>query len=226
MKDVIYMLGVVAVGFAVNYALRALPFVLFAGRDRELPRWVERFGALVSPVIIAGLIVYSYSGLEWKTVYPYLAGAIVIGLQVWKRNPLVSIVAGTVLYMAFLNCGCTTHRSLELDARHPAVRVSTRGVLFGDELVRPQEVPEILEDYDVPHDRVIHIRLDPDVKDLRPATAVRVGLARAGYTRSILVTERHAESINLGKPKKTSVSGAVPAARPAQRVIRYKQASE
>ena len=226
MKDVFYMLGVVAVGFAVNYALRALPFILFAGRDRELPRWVERFGAFVSPVIIAGLIVYSYSGLAWQTVYPYLAGAIVIGLQVWKRNPLVSIVAGTVLYMAFLNCGCTTHRSLELDARHPAVRVSTRGVLFGDGLVRPQEVPEILEDYDVPHDRVIHIRLDPDVKDLRPATAVRVGLARAGYTRSILVTERHAESINLGKPKKTSVSGAVPAARPAQRVIRYKQASE
>ena len=78
MKDVIYMLGVVAVGFAVNYALRALPFILFAGRDRELPRWVERFGAFVSPVIIAGLIVYSYSGLEWKTVYPYLAGAIVM----------------------------------------------------------------------------------------------------------------------------------------------------
>ena len=101
-----------------------------------------------------------------------------------------------------------------------------QGVHFGDELAQPQEVPEILEDYDVPHDRVIHIRLDPDVKDLRPATAVRVGLARAGYTRSILVTERHAESINLGKPKKTSVSGAVPAARPAQRVIRYKQASE
>ena len=38
MKDVVYMLGVVVVGFAVNYALRALPFILFAGRDRELPR--------------------------------------------------------------------------------------------------------------------------------------------------------------------------------------------
>ena len=227
MKDVIYMLGVVAVGFAVNYALRALPFILFAGRDRELPRWVERFGAFVSPVIIAGLIVYSYSGLEWKTVYPYLAGAIVIGLQVWKRNPLVSIVVGTVLYMAFLNCGCTTHRSLELDARHPAVRVSTRGVLFGDELVRPQEVPEILEDYDVPHDRVIHIRLDPDVKDLRPATAVRVCLGRAGYTRSILVTERRAESINLGKPKKKPVvTPRVQAAPAAKGVIRYKKGGE
>ena len=104
MKDVLYMLGVLAVGFAVNYSLRALPFVLFAGRDRELPRWVERFGDFVSPVIIAGLIVYSYSGLAWQTVYPYLAGAIVVGLQVWKRNPLLSIVAGTVVYMLLLNC--------------------------------------------------------------------------------------------------------------------------
>ena len=228
MKDVLYMLGVVAVGFAVNYALRSLPFILFAGRDRELPRWVERFGAFVSPVIIAGLIVYSYSGLEWKTVYPYLAGAIVIGLQVWKRNPLVSIVVGTVLYMAFLNCGCTTtHRTLELNARDPAVRVSAQGVRFCDELVQPQEVPEILEDYGVPHDRVIHIRLDPDVKDLRPATAVRVCLARSGYTRSILVTERHAESINLGKPKKKPVvTSSVQAAPAAKSVIRYKKAGE
>ena len=226
MKDVLYMLGVLAVGFAVNYSLRALPFVLFAGRDRELPRWVERFGDFVSPVIIAGLIVYSYSGLAWQTVYPYLAGAIVVGLQVWKRNPLVSIVAGTVLYMAFLNCGCTTQRSLELNARHPAVRISVHGVYFGDRLVQPQEVPEILDDYDVPHDRVIHIRLDPDVKDLRPATAVRVCLGRAGYTRSILVTERHAESVNLGKSKRPAVSSAARPAPQAKRTIRYKRAAE
>ena len=226
MKDVLYMLGVLAVGFAVNYSLRALPFVLFAGRDRELPRWVERFGDFVSPAIIAGLIVYSYSGLAWQTVYPYLAGAIVVGLQVWKRNPLVSIVAGTVLYMAFLNCGCTTQRSLELDARHPAVRISVHGVYFGDRLVQPQEVPEILDDYDVPHDRVIHIRLDPDVKDLRPATAVRVCLGRAGYTRSILVTERHAESVNLGKSKRPAVSSAARPAPQAKRTIRYKRAAE
>ena len=226
MQDVLYMLGVLAVGFAVNYSLRALPFVLFVGRDRELPRWVERFGDFVSPVIIAGLIVYSYSGLAWQTVYPYLAGAIVVGLQVWKRNPLVSIVAGTVLYMAFLNCGCTTQRSLELNARHPAVRISVHGVYFGDRLVQPQEVPEILDDYDVPHDRVIHIRLDPDVKDLRPATAVRVCLGRAGYTRSILVTERHAESVNLGKSKRPAVSSAARPAPQAKRTIRYKRAAE
>ena len=101
-NEVPYMAGVVAACYAVNYGLRALPFVLFAGRDRELPLWVERFGSLISPVIIAALIVYSYSGLEWKSAWPYLAGLLTVGLQLWKRNPLASIVAGTALYMALL----------------------------------------------------------------------------------------------------------------------------
>ena len=100
--EVAYMLGVVVACFAVNYGLRALPFLLFAGRDRELPQWVERFGSLLSPVIIAVLVVYSYSGLEWKTASLYVAGALTVVLHLWRRNPLASIVAGTVLYMALL----------------------------------------------------------------------------------------------------------------------------
>ena len=226
-NEVLYMLGVVAVGFAVNYGLRTLPFLLFAGSRRELPRGVERFGNLVSPVIIAALVVYSYSGLAWQTAYPYLAGALTIGLQLWKRNPLASIVAGTVLYMAFLGCGCTTRQTLELNAQNPAVRVSTRGVLFDDRHVQPGEVVEILEDYDVPHDRTIHILLDPDVKDLSPARFLMATLARAGYTRPVLVTSRHAEAINVGKKRKTSFSGNAQApAAPKKTVIRYKRATE
>ena len=124
-------------------------------------------------------------------------------------------------------CGCATHRTLELDAKHPAVEVTVHGVKFGNEPVRPEEVPEILEDYDVPHDRVIHILLDPDVRDLRPARTLMGYLSRAGYTRPVLVTKRHAESANLGKPKKPSVTTTSSAARPApRRSIRYKRADE
>lgn len=100
MKDeILYMLGVVAAGFAVNFGLRALPFLLFAGRDRGLPPSVERIAALASPVIIACLVVYSYVGLEWRTLAPYAAGALVVVLQLAKRNPLLSIIAGTIVYM-------------------------------------------------------------------------------------------------------------------------------
>ena len=225
MDEVLYMAGVVAACFAVNYGLRALPFVLFAGRDRELPRWVERFGSFISPVIIAALIVYSYSGLEWKTAWPYLAGLLTVGLQLWRRNPLASIVAGTALYMALLSCGCSTvHREIRLDAEHPAVRVSRQGILFGDTFVQPQEVAEILQDYDVPRDRTIHIRLDPDVRDLRPARTLMGYLCRAGYQKPVLVTERHAESQNLGKKK--PVPPPRRAERPQPRKVRYKRANE
>ena len=103
-SEIIYMLGVIAVGFAVNYALRALPFLLFGGRDRAIPAWIDRLSGFISPVIIAGLIVYSYSGAAWRTAWPYLAGVVTIALQVWKRNSLVSIVAGTAVYMLLLNC--------------------------------------------------------------------------------------------------------------------------
>ena len=105
--------------------------------------------------------------------------------------------------------------------------VSTLGVKFGDEFVQPEEVPGILEDYDVPHDRVIHIQLEPDVKDLMPARTLMGYLSRAGYTRPVLVTHQHAESENLGKVKKSSVTTGSSAAKPAsRRVIRYKGANE
>ena len=226
--EILYMLGVIAVGFTVNFGLRALPFVLFGGRDRRIPTWIDRTSGFISPVIIAGLIVYSYSGSAWRTPWPYLAGIVTIALQVWKRNPLVSIVAGTAIYMLLLNCcGCATARTVELDAAHPSVRVSTQGVLFGDEFVEPKDVPEILEDFDVPHERTIHILLDPDVKDLRPARFLMATLSRAGYTRPVLVTKRHAESVNIGKPKKTVYSGSGRQGVASQkRTIRYKKASE
>ena len=132
-----------------------------------------------------------------------------------------------LLLLGCVALGCATHRTLELDAQHPAVSVCTLGVKFGDELVKPEEVAGILEDYDVPHDRVIHILLDPEVKDLLPARTLMGRLSRAGYTRPVLVTRRHAESENLGKPKKPSVTTTSSAAKPApRRVIRYRGANE
>ena len=99
------MLGIVAAGFAVNFGLRALPFLFFGARKGPLPPWVEKFGAFVSPVIIGGLIIYSFSGMQWRMAAPYLAAAITVGLQIWRRNPLLSIIIGTVAYMTAIRFG-------------------------------------------------------------------------------------------------------------------------
>ena len=104
MRDEIwYMIGIVAAGFVVNFGLRALPFILFGGKDRTIPAWIDRVSGFISPVIIAALVVYSFAGLAWRTPWPYVAGTAVVGLQLWKRNPLLSIIFGTVIYMLLLN---------------------------------------------------------------------------------------------------------------------------
>lgn len=121
--------------------------------------------------------------------------------------------------------GCMTRRSITLDAQNPAVRVSVNGVLFGDTFVKAAEVPEILDDYDVPRERVIHIFLDKDVKNLTEARFLMGMLAKAGYTRSVLVTKRHSESVNIGR-KKPSGRQSSAVVRPAARKIRYKHAGE
>lgn len=232
-----YFAGAIAVAALVTFALRALPFVLFSGRGRALPPSVERLGAVISPVVIAGLIAYSYCGLyradgfdpatDWA--WPLAAGVLTVALQAWKGNPLVSILAGTLLYMCLLSCGCATRRTLELDAQNPAVRVSTRGFFFGERPVAAERVPEILADCGVPRDRVIHIRLDSDVRDLKPARLVMAHLRKAGYTRPVLVTKRHAESFVTDRKPKAAVRGGTvsrPQAPAPAKSIRYRRASE
>lgn len=206
-NEILYMLGVIGVGFVVNYALRALPFLLFAGRDRALPPWVERLGNVISPVIIGALIVYAYSGSQWRTAWPYVAGVVTVALQLWKRNPLASILAGTVVYMLLVNCcGCATRRTIEMDAQHPAIELTAGGVRLYDECMTAKELVEALEDADVPHERAIPILIDPKAVNMRTARALMSYLAKSGYRRPVLVTAGISES-TLTNRKKTFPNG-------------------
>ena len=197
-EEIFYMVGIIGVGFLVNYALRALPFLLFSGRNRELPPWVDRLGKVISPIIIGCLIVYSYSGSAWRTPWPYLAGVVTVALQVWRKNPLVSIVAGTAVYMLLVNCcGCMTQRRVvEIDGTNPELRMTADGVYFGDERVAPAEIIETLEDAGISRERAIHIRWEGNMGDLRAPSALMALLAKGGYTRSTIVTEQHGTSDN------------------------------
>ena len=105
----LYLLGAVAVSAAVTILLRALPFLLF-GSGRKPPKIVETIGGAMAPAAIAMLVAYCFcgyfgDGLHAANVYglrEFAAGAIVVALQLWRRNPLLSIAAGTAAYMAML----------------------------------------------------------------------------------------------------------------------------
>lgn len=220
---ILYLLAVVAVGWAVTVGLRSLPFLLFARHRGELPRFVTSFGTIVSPIIIAALIVYSYAGLEWKTPWPYLAGLLTIGLQLIMKNPLLSILAGTILYMCALNCGCASKPIMQLDAENSSIRFSDTTLYVGEDPVKPIEVYHMLQDNDIPRDRVIPIQMIEGTQDYSQGQALLRLLVNAGYRRAIIVSEQKAEAVNLGKRKKPEP--AKPAVK-APKKIRYKGARD
>lgn len=103
----LYILTILLSVGALSYLLRALPFVLFGGRS-EPPPVVRYIGRVLSPAAIAMLVVYCYAGEVMKlqpesgftaAAAPYIAGAATVILQLWRRNPLLSILAGTAIYM-------------------------------------------------------------------------------------------------------------------------------
>lgn len=86
----------------VTFATRVIPFLLFP-KGKEIPPKVLYLGKVLPPAVIGMLIVYCFKSVNFLG-YPYaapelIAAAVVVILHVWKRNNLLSIGVGTVLYM-------------------------------------------------------------------------------------------------------------------------------
>ena len=100
-----YAMGVLLAMGAVTFALRALPFV-GAQWLRKHPM-VQRLGKFLPLAIMTLLLVHSMVGSAqehpagpWPEV---LAIVVVVLLQWWCRNPLLSIMTGTALYVFMRN---------------------------------------------------------------------------------------------------------------------------
>lgn len=86
----------------VTFATRLVPFLLFP-KGKEIPEVVRYLGKVLTPAVIGMLVVYCLRSTQVLSAphgIPEAAAVIVTaGLHVWKRNNLLSIGAGTVLYM-------------------------------------------------------------------------------------------------------------------------------
>jgi branched-subunit amino acid transport protein AzlD len=87
---------------AVTFGTRLFPFVVFR-RHQPGPRF-RRLQAEMPPLLMTILVIYSVKDAHW-TRLPEAAGtlgclALVAGLQLWRRNPLIAIFGGTIAYMA------------------------------------------------------------------------------------------------------------------------------
>ena len=84
---------------------RFLPFLLFPA-GKETPKYVEYLGKALPYATIGLLVVYCLKGIT-PLSYPYglpelLAVLTVVALHVWKGNSLLSIGAGTGIYMVLV----------------------------------------------------------------------------------------------------------------------------
>ena len=90
---------------AVTFLTRALPFLLF-GRGEKIPPVVLYLGKYLPPAVIAMLIVYCLKSVPFGTMADgakqLIAAAAVVALHLWKKNTLLSIGAGTALYMLLI----------------------------------------------------------------------------------------------------------------------------
>jgi len=100
MSDV-RVLVLIAVMALVTMAIRFAPFVLLNGR--ETPEFINYLGKVLPFSIIAMLVVYCIKDVSLikapHGMPELIAIGAVAGLHVWKRNTLLSIVTGTVIYM-------------------------------------------------------------------------------------------------------------------------------
>ena len=88
-----------------TFATRVVPFLVFP-KGKEIPPIIQYLGKVLTPAVIGMLVVYclkSVSVLQAPHGIPEaIAVTVTAVLHVWKRNNLLSIGAGTILYMVLI----------------------------------------------------------------------------------------------------------------------------
>lgn len=88
-----------------TFATRVVPFLIFP-KGKEIPPVIQYLGRVLTPAVIGLLVVYCLRQtpvMEAPHRIPEgIAVAVTALLHVWKRNNLLSIGVGTVLYMVLV----------------------------------------------------------------------------------------------------------------------------
>lgn len=86
----------------VIFSTRAFPFVLFS--RREPPHILAFVEHSIPPMVMAILVVNCFcnAGCNRQTLAQVISLIAVATLQLWRRNPMISIFGGTALYMVLI----------------------------------------------------------------------------------------------------------------------------
>lgn len=101
--QIILMIAAVALGTMLT---RFLPFLVFSGK-KPVPKYVEYLGKALTGAALGLLVVYGFKNVNVLTgshgIPELIALVVITALHIWKRNMLLSIAAGTAVYMLLIN---------------------------------------------------------------------------------------------------------------------------
>ncbi|MBQ7384845.1 MAG: branched-chain amino acid transporter permease [Clostridia bacterium] len=84
---------------------RALPFLLFSSK-KPTPKFVRYLGGALPTAIFAMLVVYCLKNVNILSgshgIPELIAICAVVGVHLWRKNTLLSILLGTVIYMLLI----------------------------------------------------------------------------------------------------------------------------
>lgn len=95
----------IAIVSLVTILLRCVAFLAFRS-GKNIPPVIEKLGNLLPYGIMGLLVVYCLKDTG-VTAYPYglpelISVSLVVAIQAWKRNSLVSVLVGTACYMILI----------------------------------------------------------------------------------------------------------------------------
>lgn len=104
MNKYVYIILAILISAAVTFLLRLVPFAIFS--RKPMPARLQKLAKLLPSAIIAVLVIYCIRNAVFASVTELLVTlfsvGVVVGLHLWKRQTLLSIAGGTVVYMAAL----------------------------------------------------------------------------------------------------------------------------
>ncbi|WP_429971078.1 branched-chain amino acid transporter permease [Fructilactobacillus sp. Tb1] len=84
---------------------RFLPFMIF--KNRQIPKLVTYIGDALPSAILGILVIYCYKdyllSLDKQTIIAITCGLITVIIHLWKKNMLLSMSVGTILYIILVN---------------------------------------------------------------------------------------------------------------------------
>lgn len=92
----------IAVVVLATVLTRFLPYILFP-QGRKTPPVINYLGKVLAPAVFGFLVIYCLRNVDFTGGYfgipEIIASAVVIATFVWKRQMVLSMAAGTILYM-------------------------------------------------------------------------------------------------------------------------------